>query len=77
MIDVILDLLPDETGEVIGCALMGGMTYLYIDNLEAQIDNQKSKAEEIKGKMEDLSRKFNSSCLSPEAINYLKNEKKG
>lgn len=77
MIDVILDLLPDETGEVIGFALMGGMTYLYIDNLDAQIENQKSKAEEIKGKMEDLSRKFNSNCLSPEAINYLKNEKKG
>jgi hypothetical protein len=77
MIDVILDLLPDETGEVIGCALMGGITYLYIDHLEAQNKNEKSKAQEIKAKMEDLSRKFNASCLSPEAINYLKNEKKG
>jgi hypothetical protein len=72
----IFDLLPDEIGEWIGCGLIGSASCLYIDHVKSGRKTEKSKAQEMKVKMEELSKRFNSSCLSPEAINYLKNHKK-
>lgn len=77
MIDLFLDLLPDETGEYIGFGLMTGATYLYLDHIEGKTTNAKSKVEEMKGKMQELSRTINNNCLSPEALNFIKNQNKG
>ncbi len=74
MIDLILDLLPDETGEYIGATLMGGATYLYLDTLHEKNLTEKQKAEALKQKIRELSETVDKSCLSPEAMAFLKEE---
>ena len=69
-----LDLLPDDLGEYIGCGLFAGATYLYIDHVQSQAGNEKKKSEEAKEKIKELSRSIEKSCLSDEALEYLKRQ---
>lgn len=76
MIDLFFDLLPDETGEYIGCGLMTGATYLYVDHIHAKASDEKSKVAEVKQRMQELSETMNNTCLSPEALNFIKGQRK-
>lgn len=72
MIDWIFDLLPDETGEYIGCGLATGATVAITNSKNKKIDQEKLTAAELKKKINDLSSQMQEKCFSEDTLNYIK-----
>jgi hypothetical protein len=74
MFEIITDLLPDETGEFIGCGLFLGGAYLMLEHQEQNLKQEKIKAEELKSRIQELSVQIEKTCLSPEAMEFIKKQ---
>jgi hypothetical protein len=76
MIDWIFDLLPDEPGEYLGCALATGATVAIAKSLDKKIVQEKRSVQELKQKIQGLSSQLQEKCLSDEALTYIRSHGK-
>ena len=88
MWEFIKNLLPDEIGEIFGLGLFSGGSYLGIKHFINKEHKAKTEREELENKLnqiitkqnkefsskeDELKKKIKNSCLSDEALNFIKN----